>query len=202
MLEETFLHIIIFEETFVSCEKNIFNYTLWYLQSHTSYTSSLQSRSSIAARTAALSTKCQLTNLVMLIKRSLLLGNLRRGNGVAWWYIHTRVVDEEISRSQEKSHGLNGHDREVLRCRDVCDTECVPHNNICVLSAGCSIGDPLGKTLGGFTGCLRDVATCGPELVVAVCDVLVKILMMPSGDELTRSDVHSMSSETSTLPNK
>lgn len=104
----------------------------------------------------------------MLIQSTLLLGHLRRSDGVARWHIHTRVVGEEVPWAKQQSHGLNWHNGEVLRGRNVCDSECVPQNDVCVFGAGCSLGDPLGETQRGLTGCLRDVATCSPEFIVAV----------------------------------
>lgn len=110
----------------------------------------LQPRSRIPTRATALPTKRQLTNLIMLIQRTLLLSHLRRGNGVARRHVHAGVVCEEISRPQQERHGLDGHDGEVLGRGDVCHAKGVPEHDVGVFRLGCAVGDPFGETLGGL----------------------------------------------------
>lgn len=50
-------------------------------------------------------------------------------------------------------------------------TECVPEDNIFVVERNVRVGgNPGGNSLGWCSGGLRDVAACGVDLVVVVCD--------------------------------
>lgn len=50
-------------------------------------------------------------------------------------------------------------------------TECVPEDNIFVVERDVRVGgNPGGNSLGWCSGGLRDVAACGVDLVVVVCD--------------------------------
>lgn len=50
-------------------------------------------------------------------------------------------------------------------------TECVPEHNIFVVERDVRVGgNPGGNSLGWCSGGLRDVAACGVDLVVVVCD--------------------------------
>ena len=52
----------------------------------------------------------------------------------------------------------------------MCDAECVPENNICVVNVLVRVlPDPLGKTLRRFARRLRHVAASRVDLVVLVC---------------------------------
>lgn len=50
-------------------------------------------------------------------------------------------------------------------------TECVPEHNIFVVERDVRVGgNPGGNSLGWCSGGLWDVAACGVDLVVVVCD--------------------------------
>lgn len=50
-------------------------------------------------------------------------------------------------------------------------TECVPEHNVFVVERNVRVGgNPGGNSLGRCSGGLRDVAACGVDLVVVVCD--------------------------------
>lgn len=104
----------------------------------------------------------------MVLQLRLPFSHLAWRNRLRRLHVHDGIAREEVSRSQQKRHHLCGHHREVLWRGDVGDTECVPEDNVFVLDLLASIADPVQKTQRRIARSLRDVATCGPELIVAV----------------------------------
>ncbi len=52
------------------------------------------------------------------------------------------------------------------------DAEGVPEDDVRVVDRGIAVRDPFGDAAGRLSGCLGDVATCGEDLVVVVCEML------------------------------
>lgn len=46
----------------------------------------------------------------------------------------------------------------------------VPQDDVRVVDGGGAVADPLGDAGAGLSGGLGDVAACGPQLVIAVCE--------------------------------
>lgn len=73
-------------------------------------------------------------------------------------HVHDGVVQEEVPRPQEERHGLDRHDREVLRRREMHHAERVPQDDVLVVDALLTVADPFREADVGFAGCLRHMA--------------------------------------------
>lgn len=64
---------------------------------------------------------------------SLTGSDLARSTSITGRHIKRRVAEEEVSRPQQQSHGLGGHDGEILGGREVGQSESVPEDNVLVV---------------------------------------------------------------------
>lgn len=126
-----------------------------------------------------------------------------RNAAIARGNIHTRVACEEIARSQQQRHRLSRHDGEVFRRWEMCNSECVPQDDISIVKVlvGVSLY-PGGDALRRFARGLRDVTACWVELRVIVYKTLVYVFVRDLQMRPTFGDMHCMSRKTRSLPHQ
>jgi len=90
--------------------------------------------------------------------------------GVAWRNIQGRVAVKEVPWSEQQRHRFCRHNGEVLRGREVGDSEGMPEDNIGVFdgAVGTSLLDPSWQALRGLPRGLWNVTASGIDLVIRI----------------------------------